>query len=300
MSPMTSRRWLEAVGSVGVVTAGLVVADRAARRRFGRPPRRHASPQPDLIPSDALDVTMRSADGAALRGWMRASPSGQSGAAAVVIHGWGGSAVDMLPAAEWLLDLGLHVLLVDARGHGRSDDCAVASMPSFADDVRVALDWMRTAPLVDPQRIALVGHSVGAGACLFAASTDTDVAAVVSLASMADPSVFMANLLSKWLPAPMVELALRYVEQTIGHRYTEFAPVYTIGRIQAPVMLLHGQQDTTVPVTDAYQLHDRAPDNSILVVLPDADHFSVEALQSAGPDLTRFLGECGLVESGWR
>jgi alpha-beta hydrolase superfamily lysophospholipase len=212
-----------------------------------------------------------------------------------VIHGWGGSATDMIPVSDVLMSLGVNVLLLDARGHGRSDAGTVASMPAFADDIRVALRWMRAAPQVDPSRIVLVGHSVGAGACLFVAAGDRDVAAVVSLASMADPGSFMAQRLRRRMPAPMVELALRYVEHTIGHRFTEFAPIHTIGRMTAPVLLLHGQGDMTVPVADAYRLHARAPHVSTLLVLPDGDHNSIEALGWARSDLSRFLADAGLT-----
>lgn len=290
---MGRRRWA-AVCSLAVLGVGLVPADRWLKRTYGRPPRRHSAIKAGVSPGDAEDVQMIAVDGATLHGWLRRSSSPPPRATALVIHGWGGSAIDMLPVSEVLLDLGLNVLLLDARGHGRSDDVAVASMPAFADDLRVALRWIRLAPDVDASQILLVGHSVGAGACLFVAAEDP-VAAVVSLASMADPSSFMAQRLRRWLPGPLTGLALRYVEHVIGHRFTEFAPVYTIGRTKAPVLLLHGQLDTTVPVGDAYRLHARAPDSSTLLVLPDGDHFSIEALGWATPDLARFLQSAGIA-----
>ncbi len=278
------RRWLIAGTTAGA--AGLVVADRAAKRRFGRPRRR---PNRHEVPTGAADVSLTAVDGSTLRGWWLGSADGATGPAALVIHGWGGSAADMIPVADPLLRLGLHVLLLDARGHGRSDDVAVASMPSFADDVRAGMRWLRTRPEVDPTGVVLVGHSVGAGACLYAASDDPDTAAVIALASMADPRVFMRGQLQRVLPRPLATLALRYVEHTIGRRFEEFVPVATIAGIHAPVLLLHGAQDTTVPVADAYRLHALAPANTTLRVIDDADHFSVEALDRAGPVLAQFL-----------
>jgi uncharacterized protein len=294
---MTSRGWAVAGGSAALVGAGLLAAGRGVRSKYGHPPRRHTSGDPGRVPPAALDIDIVGTGGARLRGWLIESPATHSGAAALVVHGWGGSAIDMLPVSEKLGALGLNVLLLDARGHGRSDDGDVASMPAFAEDVRAALGWMRSAPQVDASRIVLVGHSVGAGACLFVASADPDIAAVVSLASMADPISFMAQRLRHRLPGPLTGLALRYIEHTIGHRFTEFAPVHTIGRVRAPVLLVHGLLDSTVPVSDAYQLHARAPERSTLVVVPDADHLSTHAIESAGPDPVRFLEEAGLIET---
>ena len=217
-----------------------------------------------------------------------------------VMHGWGGSAADMMPASEPLLAAGLDVLPLDARGHGRSDDAHVVSMTSIAEDVRAALAWLRAQPQVDPARIVLVGHSVGAGARLFVAADDSAVAAVVSLASMADPEAFMTDGLHHRLPGSLTTLALRYVEYAIGYRFTEFAPVYTIGRVHAPVLLLHGQRDPTVPLSDAYQVHALAPplpplQNSTLVVLPDAGHNGFEALDGATKVVIEFLHEVGVA-----
>ena len=76
-------------------------------------------------------------NGSRLHGWWFGSDD--PGPAALVIHGWGGQASDMLPVADVMRGLGLNVLLLDARGHGSSDGISVASMPSFADDVRAGL-----------------------------------------------------------------------------------------------------------------------------------------------------------------
>lgn len=257
----TLRGQLPVAGAAAALAAGTVLAGRRVARHYGRPPRRPTTARP----ADALDVVVPTAGGAIVRGWLLEAPTGdphRAGtprAAALVMHGWGGSAADMLPVSEPLLAVGLDVLLLDARGHGRSDDADVVSMPSIAEDIRAALAWLRAQPQVDPARIVLVGHSVGAGACLFVAADDSAVAAVVSLASMADPEAFMAHSLRHRLPGVLTTLALRYVEHAIGHRFTEFAPVYTIGRVHAPVLLLHGRRDSTVPLSDAYRLHALAP-----------------------------------------
>jgi dipeptidyl aminopeptidase/acylaminoacyl peptidase len=282
--------WRWAAAAIAVA-AGLVAADRALKSRFGRPRRRRTDPP--ALPPSAAEVRLPTRDGAKLHGWWLPA-SQRLGPAALVIHGWGGCAVDMAPLGDTLHGLGLHVLLIDARGHGQSDEVQVASMPGFADDVRAGLAWLRGMPVVDTSRIVLVGHSVGAGACLFVAAEDANVAAVVSLASMADPRVFMAQHLRRFLPGPLTRLALRYVEQAIGHRFVEFVPVSTINRVRAPVLLLHGRQDTTVPVADAYRLHALSP-NTTLRVVDGADHASIDALDPAL--LADFLEEAGLVDT---
>lgn len=211
------------------------------------------------------------------------------------MHGWGGSAAEMARLVVPLLAAGMHVLLLDARCHGRSDDDEFASMPRFAEDVESGLAWLRQRDDVDRSRLVLVGHSVGAGACLLVASRDRSVAAVVAIASMAHPGLFMERVLGQRLPGPLTSLALRYVERTIGHRFETFAPVRTIGRIQAPVLLLHGDEDTTVPVADAYELHAHAPGGTELVVVEGADHTSIGAhIDAVTPAVHEFLRAAGV------
>lgn len=294
---MKCKSGLVAGGAVGVVWMLLAALRRGLTRRYGRPARRPAHAA--QVPPDAVDVTIDSPNGSALRGWLRRPPDAagddEPRAAALVIHGWGGSSTDLLPLSEPLLAAGLHVLLLDARAHGRSDDVGLCSMPGFAEDIRTALTWLRRQPTIDPTRIILVGHSVGAGACLFVASEDPEIAGVVSLASMAAPREFMADLLSRHLPDPLTGLALRYVEHLIGHRFAEFSPVHTIGRIAAPVLLIHGDLDATVQPGDARRLHALAPGTSTLIMLPDTGHTSLEALQEVQPALRRFLHAAGVL-----
>ncbi len=293
--PPRAAAWL--VGGSGA----LWVLGKAMRvslsRRFGRPVRRGYDAA--QVPSDAVDVRIVTETGAILRGWVRepvaSRESDLPGPVALVIHGWGASAADMIPLSQPLLDVGLRVLLLDARGHGRSDDVGVATMPTFAEDLRAALGWLRCQPGIDADRIVLVGHSVGAGAALFVAADDHAIAGVVSLSSMAAPREFMAQRLRARLPDPLVWLALRYVEHIIGHRYVEFSPLHTIGRSTAPILLVHGALDHTVAFTDAERLHARVPGRSTLLVLPDADHADVGSIHEGKPSLVRFLHDAGVL-----
>lgn len=189
-----------------------------------------------------------------------------------------------------LADGGFQTLVIDARCHGRSDSDDFASMPRFAEDVEAAVAWLRRQAYVDPDRIALLGHSVGAGACLLAASRESRIAGVVSVSSMAHPGRFMhAALVGQGVPRVLASGALRYVERVIGHRYDDFAPVRTIRDIHSPVLLVHGDADATVPVSDARRLRDACPTRARLVVVPDAGHDDLEALQSVAGQVLAFL-----------
>jgi fermentation-respiration switch protein FrsA (DUF1100 family) len=88
---------------------------------------------------------------------------------------------------------------------------------------------------------------------------------------------------------------LRYVEHIIGYRFGEFAPLHTISRCTAPILLVHGALDPTVPVRDAQRLHAQLPGRSTLLVLPEAHHSDLEAIHEGKPELLRFLLEGGVI-----
>ncbi|HYN36910.1 MAG TPA: alpha/beta fold hydrolase [Actinomycetota bacterium] len=262
---------------------------RLLQHRYGRPPRR-ITPEWRPDQRNAVDVTVESVSGHVLRGWfLPGDVAAPGGPAALVMHGWGGSAQEMAPLAGPLRASGFHVLLLDARCHGRSDDDDATSMPAIADDISIGLQWLRERLDVDRSRIALIGHSVGAGACLLVASRDQEVAAVVSIASMAHPATFMETMLQRRLPRPLAKLALRFVERAVGQPFESFAPVNTIGRVRVPVLLVHGDQDRTVPVEDAHTLSFQTGCRAQLLVIPGADHASIGMLDDVGPKLAEFL-----------
>ena len=85
--------------------------------------------------------------------------------AVLLIHGYTGERGTMAGFATELADRGYVAVAVDQPGHGGSDP------PAFADDWGgpASLDAVRGMETVDPDRIALVGHSMGGFASLAAA-----------------------------------------------------------------------------------------------------------------------------------
>ena len=259
--------------------------------RLYRLPVRSSHTTPADLGLQAHDVAVTTVDGTQLRGWFlpAGADEGRGHPVVVVMHGWGSAAEDLFAAAPAVVGAGLSVLFVDARGHGRSDAAEFMSMPRFAEDLQSAVAWLRLRPDVDPDRIALVGHSVGAGAALLVAARDRRIAAVVSIASMAHPREMISRSFRRYhVPRPLVRAGLRTIERTIGHRFDDFAPLHTITRVTALVLVLHGLDDPTVPVIDAERLAQSGPAVTLRLV-PGAGHRSLEGFLPVLPEVVAHL-----------
>jgi len=214
--------------------------------------------------------------------------------AVLVMHGWGANAATMAPVVAPLQAAGFAVLLIDARCHGRSDDEDFTSLPRFAEDIAAGLAWLRRQPGIDSDRLALLGHSVGAGAALLHAARHDDVRAVVSLSAFAHPREMMRRFMrDKRVPYPVLGwYVMRHVQRVIGHSFDEIAPLTTLARVRCPVLLVHGRHDATVPFGDAQRLKSVSPRARLLAV--DGDHDLREALLPHVAEVTDFLwAACG-------
>lgn len=274
-----------------VAVAGLAALFVAAVHVGFRAPRVRETGQPSQ-PFETLSLP--TAHGRRLFAWFLPPAMHGPAPAVAVLHGWGANAQMMLPFADSLHAAGFAVLLVDARNHGRSDGDGPSSMPKFAEDLSVAVDALKARPEVDPARVAVLGHSVGAAAALLCASRRDDVAACVSLAAFAHPEAVMRRVMARGhIPyVPVGWLVNRVVEIAIGHRFGDIAPVATIGRIRCPVLLGHGTADAAVPVADARVLLACADARTCrLVELPGVDHEANGAMPRVTDAVTSFLAE---------
>ena len=106
----------------------------------------------------------------------------------VVAHGFAGSARLMAQFGDTLAAHGYPAVLLDFSGHGANRDPLPSDDDALQRDLAVAVAHLRTMPDVDPSRIGLVGHSMGATAVTRFAAGHPAIGATVAI-SLPDGSV---------------------------------------------------------------------------------------------------------------
>jgi carboxymethylenebutenolidase len=187
--------------------------------------------------------------------------NGQRFPAVIALHGSGGGLAGMAEPASLLAGQGFAVYVLhyfDRTGTTDADKATIFRyFPVWMKTLWDAVSHVERQPQVDPGRIALLGFSLGAYLCLANASIDGRILAVVE---------FFGGL-----PKEM-KLFMRRL---------------------CPVLILHGEDDATVPVQEAYHLKELLEKKNIpyeMKIYAGAGHgFSGEVWRDAGLRTLAFL-----------
>ncbi len=176
------------------------------------------------------------------------------------LHGNGGNLASWFVNAEFYRSVNLDLFMLDYRGYGKSGG-RIDSQARLEADVRAA--WDAVAPAYAGKRRIVYGRSLGSGlAAHLAADVQPELTVLVS------PYLSMAALAREhypWVP----KAVLRYPLQTDQD----------LQRIRGPVMLMHGDRDTLIPLAHSERLQALKPD-ARLVVVPGAGHNDLQRFES--------------------
>ncbi len=151
-------------------------------------------------------------------------------------------------------------------------------------EIRSVIDAVTGGTLLarKPRRVGVLGHSRGGAAAILAATEDPRVDALVTWAAVADiPSRWSAEQVSAWERGETVTIANARTGQQmpIGPEYWRDAAanrdrldvLAAAARVDVPWLIVHGEDDSSVPASDGQALFDAAP-GAELFLLEGADH----------------------------
>lgn len=162
-------------------------------------------------------------------------------------------------------------LILDAPGHGAA--LRLRKIPTRFDyekPVAAAVDYLQGRPEVDPNRIALMGWSVGGYYAPRAAAFEHRLKACVAWGALFDgPSLLQQRPWDLW-PASFRQQMQWVLGVNDGQEAQEKLQQFTlrgvIQEIRCPILITHGELDILVPVSEAHTMYEEAPEPKMLKV----------------------------------
>ena len=206
---------------------------------------------------DYEDVNLTAADGTRIHGW---HIPGRSKTTLLWFHGNAGNISHRLDNILALNQrLGVGVFIIDYRGYGLSE--GKPSEKGLYMDAEAALAYLTEDLGLEPEReIVLFGRSLGVGVAVDMGTRHRFKGIILEsgFTSIRD----MAETSGSLIPVPIV-LAL------FEARYDSLSK---IGRVESPVMILHGDRDDTVPFEMAEKLFEAAREPKTFYPIRGAGH----------------------------
>lgn len=210
----------------------------------------------------------------------RTSPAPKQRPALLAFHPLGGDKDSFDFCLELFREAGYATFCVDLPAHGENFK-GPRLQPEVEDLGVAALEVLAAHPAVDPQRLGLIGGSLGAFFALRTAASSARVKACLAYASPFDLGVGMEQMLPgvkdcfSWVVGAASAAEVRAQAQRFHLRDL-------VEKITCPVGLIHGTQDHLCHFTDTYEIASRVNAPVHVHPLIDVDH---EAAHPATPAL---------------
>jgi hypothetical protein len=197
------------------------------------PERTHTAPGAAGFP-EAEELVLHTLDGEQINVWQVAQHDAKP--VVIYLHGNGGALRNRVERFRAIISDGTGLIALDYRGYGGSTGSP--SEEGLIGDALTTYDLV--ASRYPPEQLVLWGESLGAG-----------VAVALAAARPVGHVVLEAPFLSA------VDLAARLYPYLPVRRLMkdQFRSDLRIGKVTAPVLILHGDQDTVVPIEFGERLY---------------------------------------------
>jgi uncharacterized protein len=212
-----------------------------------------------------------------------AGPPGTRWPTAVFVHGFTSNRLELpsfVGMSRTLEANGIASVRFDLSGHGESDgDFFDVTITGEIAETRAVLQAVRNLDFVDPERIGLVGMSMGGVVAGIVAAEEPGISALClwSPAAVAPFEISRGYFRGRNIAAEIEEKG--YVDAD-GHRMgpalvEDIAGIDVYGRSSAytgPVHILHGDKDCIAPLEYVRRYLDHYDGNAELQIVEGADH----------------------------
>jgi fermentation-respiration switch protein FrsA (DUF1100 family) len=266
------RRYMSILLILGGITAGLYLTVALTaffwqRKLIYFPDAAYVTPAEEDL-DDVQEVKLATPDGETLIAWQVPAQPGKP--TILYFHGNGGHLAMRGPRIQRFASVGLGVFMPAYRGY--SGSTGSPSESAIVADAQLAYDHLRRSGLA-ARDILIYGESLGSGVATQVAASREAGALILDAPFTSVPDV--GKLIYPYLP----------VEHFTIDRYESKRH---ISQVKAPILILHGTDDTVIPIEMGRALYHLAPEPKEMIELKGAGHSDIYMFGAIEP-LRRFI-----------
>jgi len=181
------------------------------------------------------------------------------------LHGARWNVEGSAPRIRRMQELGFSVLAVDYRGFGKSSP-GLPSESTAYEDAQAAWNWLGAHHPGQPRYI--FGHSLGGAVAIELAARVPDEAGTIVEGTFTSIADVLGTMKWGWLPLS-------------GLITQPFESVRKVAHVGAPLLVVHGTQDTLIVPSLGRKLYEAAQQPKAFVSVEGGSHFSTNSLGQA-------------------
>lgn len=202
--------------------------------------------------------TFTSNNGQTLVGYLYAQNNTENKAVIVFAHGLGaGGQTGYMDIFDFMTSQGYYVFAYDATANDESEGDVIGGLPQGFIDLDYAIDYVYTIDQVQDLPVVLMGYSWGGLSVGNVLNYHPEVKAVASLAGW-NKSMNMIDYRGCQMVGGVAKLLLPFAsvyEYTMYGNYASSTALKGFANSDCQVMIVHGQQDDTIPIQYGYETY---------------------------------------------
>ncbi|MBU2530999.1 MAG: prolyl oligopeptidase family serine peptidase [Elusimicrobia bacterium] len=229
-------------------------------------PKRYKSPfTPKDFNTDYEEVKLLTQDNIALDAWFIKNP--KSLKAIIICHGYPMDKGNVYHLTAFLSKK-YNLLYFDFRGMGKSEGFLTSGGYKETLDIEAGLDFLHKRGF---KGIGIYGLSMGAATALMV--KPGKLKAIVADSPYADLKSVLDDIFSIFgiLRHPLLAVMNIYNKIVFGVTTQNVSPLKNIGNLKIPILIIHGDQDSQLPLSGSKKLHEKNPESQLWII-KGADH----------------------------
>jgi len=200
---------------------------------------------------------------------------------AIIFHGYSSDGTQMTKYAKQFYDMGYHVLIPDARGHGQSEGDYIGMGWHDRFDV---VSWIDNIVNVNEDAdIVLFGVSMGGATVMMASGEDlpSNVKAIIEdcgYSSVWDEFSYQLQAIFHLPSFPLLQFSSVVTKLKAGYTLGEASAVDQVAKSKTPMLFIHGDNDTFVPSTMLNDVYEAANGPKQKLLVKGAGHGEAESV----------------------